>query len=130
MQDGAPGPAEEGDERDSLACVPWRELAACRGSNPSVFFPERGDTRGVEYAKSICAGCCVQFECLEENLFEDDGIFGGLSGRQRRQMRSRMGQTRTCRQCERKFIWTNPGQTYCSDGCKRTPREPVRRLGL
>ena len=74
MQDGAPGPAEEDDGRDPLEPLSWRELAACRGLNPAVFFPERGDTRGVEYAKSICAGCDVQVECLDENLFEDDGI--------------------------------------------------------
>jgi len=130
MQDGAPGPAEEGDGRDPLEPLSWRELAACRGLNPAVFFPERGDTRGVEYAKSICAGCDVQVECLDENLFEDDGIFGGLSGRQRRQIRSKLGQVRQCRTCSSSFVRHHPGQAYCSTACKQRPQESVKRFGL
>jgi WhiB family redox-sensing transcriptional regulator len=130
MSDPAPGATDDGDACDPLTFEDWREAAACRGSNPATFFPERGDTAGVERAKAVCAECPVQLECLEENLFEDDGIFGGLSGRQRRQMRSRIGQVRLCRECDAPFDRVHPGQAYCSVACKNARRDPVRRVGL
>lgn len=128
MQHGTPDPSEESDGDDLLGS--WLDRAACRGTDPAIFFPERGDSRGVEFAKSICAACDVRVECLEENLFEDDGIFGGLSGRQRRQMRSKLGQRRTCRHCASAFLRTHPGQAYCSEVCKRAPRDVPKRYGL
>ena len=65
----------------------WRDDAACRGMDTSVFFPERGDIEGVRTAKEICARCTVTAECLEwaYSVFEiDNGIWGGLSGYERR----------------------------------------------
>lgn len=118
MSDGTPDPSEERDGRDFLASTGWRQLAACRGCNPAMFFPERGDSQGVAKALEICESCPVIAECLNENLFEDDGIFGGTSGRQRRRMRSRMGQVRSCRTCESLFQRRHPGQWYCSAPCR------------
>lgn len=67
----------------------WRELRNCRDIPTEVFYPERGDNLGMEAAKSICRKCVVREECAEFALQYDmeDGVFGGLSGNQRRQIR-------------------------------------------
>lgn len=67
----------------------WQERAACRDSDPGIFFPERGDNAAV--AKAVCLSCPVQAACLEYALvtFERFGVWGGKSERERRQMRNR-----------------------------------------
>ena len=69
----------------------WWEDAECRGMDPNLFFPERGDD--TTEVKAICAGCPVRLECgsyaIEHN--EHHGIWGGASERQRRQIRRRLG---------------------------------------
>lgn len=71
----------ENDDRPAF----WR-FAACRDADADWFFPDRGeDTRR---AKAICAGCPVRDVCLEHNLHERFGIWGGLSGRERRSVRA------------------------------------------
>ncbi len=59
--------------------------AACRDSDPELFFPERG--RGprshlfleqYREAAAVCAGCPSRLQCLEDNLDVPDGIWGGL----------------------------------------------------
>jgi hypothetical protein len=66
----------------------WRSLGACRGADPAIFFPERGDST-IE-AKQVCAGCPVRGECLDFalDLNEKFGIWGGKSERERRRMRA------------------------------------------
>jgi hypothetical protein len=66
----------------------WRVSAACRTKPPWMFFPARGDVRTTAAAKAICAACTVRSECLAAHLGERDGIFGGTTGRQRRQLRT------------------------------------------
>lgn len=66
---------------------PWHlQLGACRGVDPHMFFPERGeDTRP---AKAVCFGCQVREECLQYALAtRNPGIWGGTSDRDRRRMR-------------------------------------------
>ena len=67
----------------------WRADAACRNYDTSVFFPEEGED-GLK-AKSICAICPVQGECLEWAIStrEPDGIWGGLGPNERRRIRRR-----------------------------------------
>ena len=67
----------------------WKAQANCRGIDPEAFFPARGDIEGAEAAKAVCAGCVVRAECLEFAIAtsERDGIWGGLSGRERRQLK-------------------------------------------
>jgi WhiB family redox-sensing transcriptional regulator len=68
----------------------WIGSARCRGMDPSVFYPGRGDNAGMQQAKRICASCDVRQECLEESLVDEsgwpgpDGVRGGLSARERR----------------------------------------------
>lgn len=67
---------------------PWRRRAACAGKPPWLFFPTRGDHATLVAAKAVCATCPVSRECLAANLHERDGVYGGLSGRERRDMRT------------------------------------------
>jgi len=65
----------------------WRLGAACAEVDPELWFPERGD--GAEVAKRICAGCPVRAQCLAFALQTNEGIgvWGGVSGRERRALR-------------------------------------------
>lgn len=65
----------------------WHLKAACRGVDPSIFFPVK-HVHGLE-AKAICAECPVQEECLEwaVETVEPHGIWGGVSERGRRKIR-------------------------------------------
>lgn len=68
----------------------WQADAACRAHpNPAVFFPERGTS--PEPARKVCAGCTVRDACLDFALEVGPtlvGIFGGMTARQRRAMRT------------------------------------------
>jgi WhiB family redox-sensing transcriptional regulator len=63
----------------------WRLAAACRGLDPKLFFPERGEDAST--AKAVCARCPVRAECLADGFAEKSGIWGGTSERERRQLR-------------------------------------------
>jgi WhiB family redox-sensing transcriptional regulator len=81
-------------ERDVLTVTDWRELAACRNSDPETFFPV--GTTGpaidmIDKATAICGSCSVQEECLlyalETN--QEAGVWGGLAEDDRRRYRKR-----------------------------------------
>jgi WhiB family redox-sensing transcriptional regulator len=67
----------------------WRELAACRGADLTVFFPERGESAGP--ARRVCAGCPVRQPCLDYAITNriTHGVWGGLTERERRALQSR-----------------------------------------
>jgi WhiB family transcriptional regulator, redox-sensing transcriptional regulator len=67
----------------------WRDRAACRGTELSVFFPGRGES--AEPARQVCAGCPVRQPCLDYAISHaiTSGIWGGLAERDRRALRSR-----------------------------------------
>ena len=67
----------------------WRELAACRGADLAVFFPGRGES--AESARQVCAACPVRQPCLDYAISNRivHGIWGGLTERERRALRSR-----------------------------------------
>jgi WhiB family redox-sensing transcriptional regulator len=73
--------------------VTWRDLARCRGVDPEIFYPS-ADSDGRE-AKAICALCPVREPCLEYALAarEKDGIWGGLTARERRRLVRRRRKT-------------------------------------
>lgn len=73
----------------NLEATEWVDRAACAGMDPSLFFPERGGTENCRAAKAVCAGCEVRFECLDYAMAQriTDGVWGGLSERQRRALR-------------------------------------------
>lgn len=70
----------------------WRKEAACKDTDPDLFFPI-GTTgpaiEQIENAKAICRQCDVQQECLEFALStnQDSGIWGGTSEEERRKIR-------------------------------------------
>jgi len=76
-----------------LTLQEWRQRAACRMPDVPVwiFFPGRGDGPTVEAAMTVCGRCAVRVECLETHLDERDGIWGGTTGQQRREIRRKRG---------------------------------------
>ncbi|BCI55000.1 hypothetical protein NIIDNTM18_42780 [Mycolicibacterium litorale] len=70
--------------------MPWADEADCRFTDPEAFFPAAGEPSYD--AKRICASCPVQKPCLEYALRGGRrvlGIWGGLSERQRDDLRRR-----------------------------------------
>lgn len=58
--------------------------ALCAQTDPDAFFPEKGGK--TTDAKKVCAKCDIRLRCLEVAVIngERDGVFGGMSERQRR----------------------------------------------
>ncbi len=64
----------------------WFDRGLCAQVDGETFFPEKGVP--VAPARSICARCDVQQECLDyavDNRIAD-GVWGGLTGRERRKI--------------------------------------------
>ena len=78
--------------RESMEPKMWRGDAACRDTDPDLFFPV-GQTgpaiAHIENAKAVCQTCDVRVECLEYALMtnQDAGIWGGLTEDDRRKIR-------------------------------------------
>lgn len=98
----------------------WRELGLCKTSNfltdeeknecfseeeyrvanvaaaHKIFFPERGDHGSKDLAVEICKRCPVKIECLAYSLNTSpkSGIWGGVSGRDRRRIRKQKNRVR------------------------------------
>jgi WhiB family transcriptional regulator, redox-sensing transcriptional regulator len=74
---------------------PWRDLAACTGSDNTIFYPEEGggDDWGGE-AKAICAKCRARVACLDYAMTsrEEFGIWGGHTATERRRIRRKLRQ--------------------------------------
>ena len=71
----------------------WREDAACRNTDPGLFFPDgtTGDAaEEMRTAIALCQRCPVREECLEFAMVTNqrDGIWGATSEEDRRRMRS------------------------------------------
>ena len=67
----------------------WWHLAACRESDPELFFPvtARGPGAGeIAQAKAVCATCHVRRQCLQYALatHQVDGVWGGTTEDERR----------------------------------------------
>jgi WhiB family redox-sensing transcriptional regulator len=76
----------------TIASDEWRRTAACRDTDPDLFFPV-GTTgpaiEQIENAKAVCRQCESQQDCLEFALAtnQDSGIWGGTSEEERRKLR-------------------------------------------
>lgn len=58
----------------------WMDAAACRGTDPNLFFPTGVNPRYVE-ARRICASCPVRVRCLTDaEEFEQGLTASGRSG--------------------------------------------------
>ena len=70
------------DDRDEA----WKLSAACRGEDPTLWFPldnTKTSRENTAVALSICATCCVRAECLEFGWRELFGTWGGMTQRDR-----------------------------------------------
>jgi WhiB family redox-sensing transcriptional regulator len=70
----------------------WRDLAACRDTDPDLFFPVGTTGAAVDQisaAKIVCETCPVKQPCLEFALLtnQDSGVWGGMSEDERRKLR-------------------------------------------
>jgi len=70
----------------------WQEVAACRDSDPSLFFPIGSTGKAVAQisaALAICGTCAVQPTCLQYALEsnQESGVWGGLAEEERRKLR-------------------------------------------
>ncbi len=74
----------------------WGNRALCSEVDPETFFPEKGASQQAKAAKMVCELCEVRIECLEYALKNDEayGIWGGLSPRQRRSLKTRRSSRR------------------------------------
>lgn len=65
----------------------WREKSACRGSETSKFFADRGGRVLTREAKLVCATCTVRISCLNFAIDNDErGIWGGTTEGERKRM--------------------------------------------
>lgn len=78
----------------TITTTEWRQLAACRDSDPTLFFPI--GTTGpaidqIDAAKEICDSCMAQDDCLQYALEsnQEAGIWGGYAEDERRRLRKR-----------------------------------------
>lgn len=76
----------------NLAADDWREVSACRDTDPALFFPV--GTTGpaldqIASAKAVCDTCDAKGPCLEFALTtnQDSGVWGGTSEEERRKLR-------------------------------------------
>jgi WhiB family redox-sensing transcriptional regulator len=81
-------------EQGITIATDWRELSACRDSDPTLFFPIGSTGPAVDQivsAKAICAGCMVQEDCLQYALEsnQEAGVWGGYAEDERRRLRKR-----------------------------------------
>ena len=72
---------------DIFASPAFMDLGSCRGMDPDIFFPDRGES--LRPAKAVCEDCIVRDECLEFALDNRErfGVWGGTSERERRRLR-------------------------------------------
>jgi len=70
----------------------WRDLAACRDTDPDLFFPVGTTGPAIDQiaaAKAVCNQCEAKEPCLEFALTtnQDSGVWGGFSEEERRKLR-------------------------------------------
>ena len=77
----------------------WRDSANCATTDPELFFPEVGQSKGNAVCRSICSACDVQTECLADITEYESGLdiqrdivgfTGGLSAQERKTRRREM----------------------------------------
>lgn len=72
----------------------WEQRGLCRRADPTWFFPPsyHNNTPLVRAAKNVCSACPVRDECLAYALDNPeltvDGIWGGLTPRERNRART------------------------------------------
>jgi len=73
----------------------WRINAACRDTDPTLFFPVGTTGPAVEQianAKEVCIGCLCNTDCLQFAIAtnQDTGVWGGTTEDERRGIRRQL----------------------------------------
>lgn len=107
---------------------------ACRGLDPELFHPVRGDVDTLKAAQAVCDGCPVREECLEYAIVngEEHGIWGGASEAERKRIAQRR---RAAGELQKACALPGCGElftprraaAYCSDACARAARSETHR---
>lgn len=84
------------DTRSSQREEDWRDSAACRETDPEIFFASSLTGEGkadIRHAKVICFACPVMQECGQWALDsrEPFGVYGGMTQEERRAILRRRG---------------------------------------
>lgn len=77
------------------SAIDWRADAACRDTDPALFFPVGTTGPAVDQiasAKEVCYSCLCKDACLDFALStnQDTGVWGGTSEEERRVIRRRL----------------------------------------
>ncbi len=69
----------------------WADQAACKDADPDLFHPTPGNAYTRRAAVAVCDRCPVRGDCLayvlaNERDWSRDGIWGGLTATQRREL--------------------------------------------
>jgi WhiB family redox-sensing transcriptional regulator len=80
------------NEAITVSGIVWQEQALCAQTGSEFFFPEPGSS--VREAKRICELCESRAACLAYALDNDErfGVWGGLSEKERMQLRRTEGE--------------------------------------
>jgi WhiB family redox-sensing transcriptional regulator len=107
----------------------WMDDALCTEVDPDLFFPEVGGF-GTE-AKKVCAQCPVAAQCLEYALAhnETDGIWGGLSPKQRKALARRRGMQRSLAVVDYERVGVLYKQGYCDSEIGAIVHSAERTIG-
>ena len=113
----------------SLRRQGWRNHAACRDTDPGLFFPKFGGS--AQKAKAVCAGCPVAAACLDYALASGQqfGVWAGLDERERQGMNRPAARSAFCgkglhlRTEKNTYVSPTTGRRYCK-ACKQT-REAI-----
>lgn len=105
----------------------WMTDAACRGSDPSLFFLEKHHANlALPMARAICEGCPVVEQCRDYALHhEQHGTWAGITRRERQETRGRLGIT-----LEPVGLVEDVPTIDSLDDGTRTAREIAEALGL
>lgn len=119
-----PPPVTEPDERA------WMEHAECRGLDPAMFHPDRGDMETFRRAVEVCEDCPVRAECLDWALTVPEvfGVWGGRSEKARQKMRRGhrlVDIMRECRTCGAEFRPWRRDHVHCSARCRDAAKRAV-----
>lgn len=97
--------------RGTMTVVRWQERGKCRGADPELFFPTKGDSGKVKQViKDYCDKCEVAKECLDYAVRDPDALIYGIWG----------GKTSMGKRKERK----RQGEPNFRHGYKRVPKKP------
>lgn len=90
-----------------MSRLDWLEQAACRDMDTNLFFFEPGNNHAAVAARKICGRCPVKEDCLQYaiDLHMTDGMFGGTTERERRQVRRERARRSECVWCGQMFSW-------------------------